>query len=297
VGITPRETPVVPRPQALESTGTDQQPDRNARAYAATVTTAQGSIDLQVGSHVIGRLGRCEIPVDDPLASRVHAVIRIDEHGSRIEDLHSTNGVYVNDRRVVRTAALKSGDRILVGTTELSFFTPASRTVAVERAAPVAAPVAKLTLGRLASSETAPTKRSSVLDLVGALAQRLAAGGNVVEAERALSTQLTRVVKGAQSGLVVTEELSEAASEYALALAGWVRKSRWTDYVIELHLAAQRVMSRRTLASFAKARELVREPGDEALVCYYIDSMKERPEPLTDTELVVLVELEGLVRG
>jgi pSer/pThr/pTyr-binding forkhead associated (FHA) protein len=297
VGITPRETPVAPRPDTVDTAETVRQPERGRGTPAATVTTAQGSVDLQTGSHVIGRLARCEIPVDDPLASRVHAVIRIEEHAARIEDLHSTNGLYVNDRRVVRAAALNSGDRILVGTTELSFFRPVSRPAAPERPVPQALPVAKLTLGRLASSESVPTGRAAVLDLVGALAQRLAIGGNVVEAERALATHLMQIVKAAQSGLVVTEELCDRASDYALALAGWSRKARWTDYVVELHLAARRVMSRKTFASFVKVRERVAEQGDELLVGYYVDSMKERPEPLTNAERVLLFELEALVRG
>lgn len=267
------------------------------RGHAATVTTAQGSVELSIGSHVVGRLAKCEIPVDDPLASRVHAVIRVDEQGALIEDLHSTNGVYVNDRRVARSASIKHGDRILVGTTELSFFRPAGSARKPARPGTISPPLAKISLTRLAIAEGAPTERSSVLGLVGALAQRLAAGGNVVEAERALSAHLVRILQGAQSGLVVTDELCEEVSEHALALARWTRKSRWTDYVVGFHLAARLVMSRRTFASFASAREQLAERGDEMLVGYYVDSMKERPEPLADAERIVLFELEALARG
>jgi pSer/pThr/pTyr-binding forkhead associated (FHA) protein len=287
---------MVPRPETAEAAESTQEPGQGL-GHAATVTTAQGSVELSLGSHVVGRLARCEVPVDDPLASRVHAVIRVDEHGARIEDLHSTNGVYVNDRRVVRTSTLQHGDRILVGTTELSFFRPAGGAGPAAKRAPVATQIGKISLGSLAKTEGATTEKSAVLNLVGALAQRLAAGGNVVEAERALSTHLTRVVKGAQSGLVVTEELCDLASEHALALAGWTRKSRWTDYVVELHLAAGRVMSRRTFTSFASVREHVAERGDELLVGYYVDSMRERPETLADSERIVLFELEALARG
>jgi hypothetical protein len=265
--------------------------------HVATVTTPQGSVELSHGSHVVGRLARCEVPIDDPLASRVHAVIRIDEHGTSIEDLHSSNGVYVNDRRVVRAAVLQHGDRILVGTTELSFFRPVGSVGKAARPSGGASPVAKISLGSFTSSEGAPTEKSAVLDLMGAFARRLVAGGNIVEAERVLSAQLVPVVKGAQSGLDVTEEVCDLASEHALALAGWTRKSRWTDYVVELHLAARLVMSRRTFESFASVRERLAERGDELLVGYYVDSIKERPEGLTDAERVVLFELEALVRS
>src|SRR5262245_23817878 len=116
---------MVPRPET--ATAPESSP-RPGGKHVATVTTPEGSVELTLGSHVVGRLARCEVPIDDPLASRLHAVIRIDDQGASIEDLHSANGVYVNDLRVVRAAVLRHGDRILVGTTELSFFRPASGT-------------------------------------------------------------------------------------------------------------------------------------------------------------------------
>jgi pSer/pThr/pTyr-binding forkhead associated (FHA) protein len=285
---------MVPRPET--AVAEESRPDPG-RGHVATVMTPQGSVDLSLGSHVVGRRARCEVPLDDLLVSRVHTVIRIDEHGASIEDLHSTNGVYVNDRRVVRATVLSHGDRILVGTTELSFFRPAGGTGRAAQPVPPAQHVAKVSLRSLASSEGAATEKAAVLDLVGAFAERLATGGDVVEAERVLSTQLVHIVQGAQSGLVVTEEVCDRASDHALALAGWTRKTRWTDFVVELHLAAGRVMSRRTFASFASVRERLAERGDELLVGYYVDSMKERPDALADAERIVLFELEALVRG
>jgi pSer/pThr/pTyr-binding forkhead associated (FHA) protein len=285
---------MVPRPETAVAPTSSP---RAAAGHVATVMTPQGSVELTLGSHVVGRLARCEVPIDDPLTSRVHAVIRIDEHYASIEDLHSSNGVYVNDLRVVRAAVLKHGDRILVGTTELSFFRPEGGAGSEARLSAAAPKPAKISLGRIVASEGAPTEKAAVLDLVGAFAKRLATEGNVVEAERVLSAQLLRVVEGAQSGLGVTEEVCDLASGHALALAGWTRKSRWTDYVIELHLAARRVMSRQTFESFANVRERLAGRGDELLVGYYVDSIKERPEGLSDAERVVLFELEALARG
>jgi hypothetical protein len=247
---------------------------------------------------VIGRLDKCEIPVDDTLVSRVHAVIRIDEHGIRIEDLHSTNGVYVNDRRVARSAKLEHGDRILVGTTELSLFKPARHSK--RKSSPARAPAqpqAPISLGRLKRHETEATGKASALGLVGALAQRLVAGGNLKEAQRVLSTHLGRVLSGAQSGLVVTSEISELAAQYALDLSLWTRKAQWLNYVVELHLATQRVMSDKTRSAFASIQAQVPEPCDVLLFAYYVESMKERAEPLSDAERLRLARLEELRRG
>ncbi len=56
-----------------------------------------------------------DVVLDDPCASRVHATIFRAEEGYVIEDMGSSNGTYVNDRRVTRTR-LREGDRVQIGT-------------------------------------------------------------------------------------------------------------------------------------------------------------------------------------
>lgn len=77
------------------------------------------------GIKTLGRAVRADFIVEAPLVSRLHC--RFTAHASgdlEIEDLRSTNGTFVNDRRVKR-ASLAAGDRVRVGRVEL----------AVERAA------------------------------------------------------------------------------------------------------------------------------------------------------------------
>lgn len=64
---------------------------------------------------VIGRSKACTISVpDDPMLSRTHCLIH-KRHGKwMVTDLKSSNGVYVNGRRVSETE-LKDGDVIQVG--------------------------------------------------------------------------------------------------------------------------------------------------------------------------------------
>ena len=72
---------------------------------------------------VIGRDPSCDFVLDDPLASRKHCMIRSEGDGAfRIEDLGSTNPVYVNAKALKKPALLDYGDRILVGDTILRFF-------------------------------------------------------------------------------------------------------------------------------------------------------------------------------
>ncbi|HEY0660357.1 MAG TPA: FHA domain-containing protein [Lysobacter sp.] len=64
-----------------------------------------------MGITTIGRAPECGLRLDDPGLSRVHARLLPTEDGVQLEDLGSTNGSYINDRRVLRGEA-KPGDEI-----------------------------------------------------------------------------------------------------------------------------------------------------------------------------------------
>jgi pSer/pThr/pTyr-binding forkhead associated (FHA) protein len=70
----------------------------------------------------IGRGDLNTVEIDDLLASRYHAVIQKVKNDFFIEDLHSTNGTYVNGHPVPpgKYVRLFSGDFILIGRTQLS---------------------------------------------------------------------------------------------------------------------------------------------------------------------------------
>jgi diguanylate cyclase (GGDEF)-like protein len=70
---------------------------------------------------VVGRAPEVDLPIDDVAVSRRHARFEKGQHGFTIEDLESTNGVFVNGVRVSRQA-LRDGDRIQVGTTTILKF-------------------------------------------------------------------------------------------------------------------------------------------------------------------------------
>ena len=57
--------------------------------------------------------------LDDNEVSRYHAIVRIGDRGADITDLGSTNGTFVDGRRLAGRAALADGSVIRVGQTEL----------------------------------------------------------------------------------------------------------------------------------------------------------------------------------
>jgi pSer/pThr/pTyr-binding forkhead associated (FHA) protein len=71
-------------------------------------------------SHLLGkrtRVGRatgCELHVDSSSVSRHHALILVGPRDILIEDLNSTNGVYINGRKASRQV-LNDGDTLTIG--------------------------------------------------------------------------------------------------------------------------------------------------------------------------------------
>jgi hypothetical protein len=76
-------------------------------------------IDLAPGVTVIGRSAACQITIDDPLVSREHARITVDDDKITIEDLGSRNGVQVGSRAISGPQVLADQDRVRIGSQEL----------------------------------------------------------------------------------------------------------------------------------------------------------------------------------
>lgn len=67
----------------------------------------------------LGRADKCHIVLDDNYVSQVHARIFAKGETFMVEDLGSTNGTYLNRRRVTSPAELQRGDRVKIGKTVL----------------------------------------------------------------------------------------------------------------------------------------------------------------------------------
>lgn len=94
-------------------------PSHDAPA-AAELVGPGGTVRELRGVMSLGRDQRNSIVVNDSSVSRVHCRIDVRADSVLLRDLHSTNGVWVNGRRVEHEE-LTDGDRILLGRTELVF--------------------------------------------------------------------------------------------------------------------------------------------------------------------------------
>lgn len=67
----------------------------------------------------IGRAPGCQVTVDDTFVSQVHARVFCREGNYLVEDLGSTNGTYLNTKKVSGAMIMQRGDRLQVGNTVL----------------------------------------------------------------------------------------------------------------------------------------------------------------------------------
>src|SRR5260370_9361974 len=71
------------------------------------------------GVKTVGRAPRADFIVDRALVSRLHCRLEAVDDRLEVIDLSSTNGTYVNGKRIER-ARLTNGDRLRVGRVELT---------------------------------------------------------------------------------------------------------------------------------------------------------------------------------
>ena len=78
--------------------------------------------ECAVGTHpiTIGRLPDNNLVIDNPAVSGRHARVYREGNHYVLEDLKSTNGTFVNERKVARTH-LSAGDTIKLGETAMQF--------------------------------------------------------------------------------------------------------------------------------------------------------------------------------
>ncbi len=65
----------------------------------------------------VGRAGGCQITLDDTYVSQLHARVFRREGQLYVEDLGSTNGTYLNRKKVAAPIAIRKGDRLQIGKT------------------------------------------------------------------------------------------------------------------------------------------------------------------------------------
>jgi len=124
----PAATPSAPKPAAAKPAGNQRKGSRRAAKGGGGVPSTVSIVSQQgkrIGSfHLadpteIGRADSCSIRLTDTYASQVHARVSQRDGAWIVEDLGSTNGTFLNERRIDSPSEVRAGDRIRIGTTIL----------------------------------------------------------------------------------------------------------------------------------------------------------------------------------
>jgi len=99
-------------------------PGTRSDGFAAEVVMLTGGTDperirLRPQGHVFGRSEDADVYIDDPYASELHARVGTQNEGVVVHDLGSTNGTYVNGRRITTPTSVARGDTVQIGKTIL----------------------------------------------------------------------------------------------------------------------------------------------------------------------------------
>ncbi|MBA2337428.1 MAG: FHA domain-containing protein [Acidimicrobiia bacterium] len=96
------------------------RPSRNLTELVAVRSANLSGLRFPLGAGVtIGRSGDSDVVIDDPYASEFHFRIAVQSDTAVLSDLGSTNGTYLNGRRVTVPTRLGKGDSIQIGNTIL----------------------------------------------------------------------------------------------------------------------------------------------------------------------------------
>jgi general secretion pathway protein A len=107
-------------PAAALGAATHEPAELLGKLLVATDGRTVLEVPLRVGRLIVGRTPDNDIHIDSRFVSRHHCQIITTAHSCVIEDLNSTNGIYVKSARV-RRHYLNDGDVVLVGKHELIY--------------------------------------------------------------------------------------------------------------------------------------------------------------------------------
>lgn len=110
-----------------EDESVEKTPDREDGRFVARLhDEVIQDIVVRRGHLLIGRDAMCDICVNHPTVSRYHALVVNSPRGVKIVDLGSTNGTFVNGRKV-RQYALSNGDTLSVGESRIHYSATATK--------------------------------------------------------------------------------------------------------------------------------------------------------------------------
>ncbi len=218
-------------------------------------------ITLPRGEFVIGRSRSCDLVVQDMLVSRRHARLLVSKDALFVEDLGTPNGVFVNEMPASGAVPLRDGDRLLLGTQELSVTSvldisdretapppePQHTPLTQPELPRVEPPPRPEPVDKVSSShpgfdgeETQRTEKQDGLVVMARLADRMISMGRKEAAVRLLDEHFIDIASKARQGRVIPGAVLETVGLYGMKLSDFARDAKWANLALEIHSLARR---------------------------------------------------------
>ena len=248
---------------------------------------------LRLGETLIGRGSASDIVVPSEKASRTHAKLTVDLSGVTIEDLKSTNGVFVNDKMIDGPVRLALHDEIRIGDSRLELvgFEDLKRT---RREDPVSLSALKTEPGSVPGPGGA-TERVETFEVVGPLIEKMLTLGRLDEAERLLAMPMQRMLRHLQEGSRVDPQVMAQAAVFAVRVAEVTGTARPIDTCIQIHSVAARPLPISVIDELYRVLRGIRGI-DRAVLATYVARLEARAATLAPTERFALKRIAGLQR-
>lgn len=194
------------------------------------------TIELHEGDVVVaGRSSRCDIVLDDELASRQHCKIMLRGDRVFVEDTGSRNGVLINGLEVEGRHELHHGDQVTAGRSAMTLLRQARE------------PRLRTSSESLEASDPeddldAVTGTGNLVDLLDGSARKALHEDDLMVAERTTLNLFGLLRRAARGRYIQPEELAGAA-RLALDLAERTRDPMWLGHILELHVTAGRLVA------------------------------------------------------
>jgi len=264
----------------------------------------QHDLELNEGTFAVGRNASCQLSLDDPLVSRRHALFEVGPGGVTVEDLNSRNGVIVNSHRIEGKVAISVGDRILIGSQELTLL------AARDPQNSGGIGLGKMTLPKMrvttpssgvpvmhveSDPEPSMVRRADQFKLLSGVAEKALAMGKAGEAERLLASALADVIEATRASRPLPPTLVDQAAKFSAKLATATGKGGWADYVIELYQAQKRPCPAHVIDEIYNAMRKV-TAVDLNRLRSYLAMLRQNLPRYGPAERFLFQRLEGLER-
>ncbi|MCK9461887.1 MAG: FHA domain-containing protein [Proteobacteria bacterium] len=281
------------------------------------------NIEAPEGTFDIGRSNECNLILDDPSVSRVHATIVNENELLFLEDRGSRNGCIVNGNRISGRVQLFDGDRITIGhqsirVVALGKVANADRTLGLVTCAACGSWIANNEMncpqcGAPRSSTGGDPKATFRVDpiqsprrksdlhktqqpqfMVAALLQKAISMERFEEAEKLLANLMESAIKREQRGDKMEEREIEDVTRSTIAIAEATRNPKHVSNLFAFHHARGKLMPRETIEALYG---LVRKVGYRSCpeMSRYLAFLATKATSFSPGEKFVHRRLEGLV--